>query len=907
MQAGLYRLKHLGITETHPSAISSAMSRLPDEAITLAAASHIERELQITPWNLSSNFVACTLGKETIERLEVSGVGDPSGRGLGFSYVRAAPKASMSTAVVKKKSAAGRGGSTVTGTDSDLRRLSMEAAREVLLKFGVSDELIARQTRWHRIAMIRKLSSEQAASGVKVDANTISKYARGHRMSFLQLQQQNREKCQEIWERQVQSLSAIDGDENESDSEGNNSDLDSFAGDLENLLDAEECEEGLGGKHESNHDKADGVKGLKMRRRPSLAQAEEEIEDEAAEAAELCRLLMDDDEAERKKKKKTRVVGDEARLAPSSRTGYGFENADGVKQSIGAQPDGSYSSKQNPIGDAKVMENLLKRNKTGKLKGIKQNDATPIGLTNKKLKISGDGVKMFKEKKSARESFVCGACGQLGHMRTNKNCPKYGEDHESHVETPDLEKASGKSTTLNSSSQSQQKTTAKKLIQKSATKIAVVEVSEVENLGPSTKVLPLKFKCGSTEKLADKQTPGETESSERLTISDTETGRSTVKVNKIIISNKMKPETVPVESHKPPIVIRPPADIDKGHGEPLKPTIVIRPPANADRDLVESQKPSVGKQPSMEGHKEQQHKKIIIKRPKEKDVIDLDRVSQDGSTRDEHRKTKRIVELTNSEKNRKQDNMHYAKETAKKKATKDRRLWEEQEKRRNEERARRLQEEEMRMIEEKEKLVELRRYEAAIRQEREEEERQKARNKKMKKRPVIREDYLEDSQTRRLDKRMPERDRGTKRRPVVELGRYGGDSAPSTKRRRGGEVGLANILEHIVETLKDRIEVSYLFLKPVSKKEAPDYLNFVERPMDLSTIRENVRKMEYKSREQFRHDVAQITINAHLYNDGRNPGIPPLADQLLELCDYMLMEHDDSLTEAEAGIESVDN
>jgi transcription initiation factor TFIID subunit 1 len=60
MQAGLYRLKHLGITETHPNSISSAMSRLPDEAIALAAASHIERELQITPWNLSSNFVACT-------------------------------------------------------------------------------------------------------------------------------------------------------------------------------------------------------------------------------------------------------------------------------------------------------------------------------------------------------------------------------------------------------------------------------------------------------------------------------------------------------------------------------------------------------------------------------------------------------------------------------------------------------------------------------------------------------------------------------------------------------------------------------------------------------------------------------------------------------------------------------
>ncbi|GJW53798.1 hypothetical protein Tco_0097883 [Tanacetum coccineum] len=28
------------------------------------------------------------------------------------------------------------------------------------------------------------------------------------------------------------------------------------------------------------------------------------------------------------------------------------------------------------------------------------------------------------------------------------------------------------------------------------------------------------------------------------------------------------------------------------------------------------------------------------------------------------------------------------------------------------------------------------------------------------------------------------------------------------------------------------------------------------------------------------HDMWQITVNAHIYNDGRNPGIPPLAHQL---------------------------
>jgi transcription initiation factor TFIID subunit 1 len=68
--------------------------------------------------------------RENIERLEITGVGDPSGRGLGFSYVRVTPKAHVPNSSHKKKSAAAKG-TTVTGTDADLRRLSMDAAREV--------------------------------------------------------------------------------------------------------------------------------------------------------------------------------------------------------------------------------------------------------------------------------------------------------------------------------------------------------------------------------------------------------------------------------------------------------------------------------------------------------------------------------------------------------------------------------------------------------------------------------------------------------------------------------------------------------------------------------------------------------------------------------------------------------
>lgn len=105
-----------------------------------------------------------------------------------------------------------------------------------------------------------------------------------------------------------------------------------------------------------------------------------------------------------------------------------------------------------------------------------------------------------------------------------------------------------------------------------------------------------------------------------------------------------------------------------------------------------------------------------------------------------------------------------------------------------------------------------------------------------------------------------------------------------------------------METLKNS-DCSYLFLKPVPKKEAPDYLLYVKRPMDLSTIRERVRKLKYRNREDFRNDVQQIADNAHIYNDGRNPGIPPLADRLVAICDQELDAREDDLDDAEAGIE----
>ncbi|CAH8392747.1 unnamed protein product [Eruca vesicaria subsp. sativa] len=729
MLAGLYRLKHVGITQfTLPTSISAALAQLPDEAVALAAASHVERELQITPWNLSSNFVACTAqDRANIERLEITGVGDPSGRGLGFSYVRAAPKVPAAAGRTKKKEAAS-GAPTVTGTDADLRRLSREAAREILLKFNVPDEVMAKQNRWHLIAMIRKLSSEQAASGVlKVDSNTIGKYARGQRMSFLQLQQQAREKCQEIWDRQLLSLSSCDDDESESEN-----DMDSFVGDLENLLDAEEWEE----SNTSKNDKLDGVKGLKMRRRPNQVMTDEEVEDEAAEYAELRRLLMKDEE---KKNMNAQFVRKDSVSA---------------KKHIATRPDASFLVSRSTFKDT----------------------------TN---------VSVFKDRKPVRENFFCGACGQPGHMKTNKHCPKYRATTESLPEGIYVKKSAGTPSCSGLSGQVKlEPIKNKKTAPKSPTKVSVDEAPKGDNSTSKTGGgLTLRFKCAG--EMLDK--PG------------SETPRRTME----------EPERGESKSHKPSVSGQLLSSTERNQAASSRLAISITQPSfRVDKKVVFL--------PPNE--REQPQKKLVIKRSKV--LTDHDRTSREMSSQFESRKTMRIAEPEGF----KRKQRFIFSENSLDRGLKEDRVWQE---------------------------------EREIRTERHREAR-------------LRSQYVSDFE-----------------RNVEEY-------APQPKRRKKGEVGLANILEVIVDTLKAKeVNVSYLFLKPVSKKEAPDYLDVVERPMDLSTIRDKVRRMEYRDRKQFRHDVWQIRYNAHLYNDGRNPMIPPLADELLVKCDGLLDRYRDELTEAE--------
>ncbi|RLM56364.1 transcription initiation factor TFIID subunit 1-like [Panicum miliaceum] len=840
MQAGLYRLKRLGIVKlTQPVGLASAMNQLPDEAIELAAASHIERELQITSWNLTSNFVACTnQDRENIERLEITGVGDPSGRGLGFSYVRVAPKAPASNSMLKKKSAAAKG-TTVTGTDADLRRLSMDAARELLLKFGVPEEQIDKLTRWHRIAMVRKLSSEQAASGITIDEIPVSKFARGQRMSFLQLQQQTREKCQEIWDRQVQSLSAIDGDDNGSDTEAN-SDLDSFAGDLENLLDAEEFDDEDTSTADLRSDKADGMRGLKMRRCPTHAQVNEEIEDDEAEAS-LAKKLLEDNGNDMKRKKQ-----------PEGLTNCGTSiGANKMKQNKTGQMikssgyAGALTPKEGMPREAKEAENSFAEGSLPtKLKTKMAFDGNDILLVKKKSAPGKDGPTKEKRQGARGDTLVCGACGLLGHMRTNKLCPKYGEDQEA----SEMDANSVKSNPTDIGNHLQTKTP-KRLITKVSS-----EVTETE--GPEgiekTKSVPVKFKLGAPDKSLERNmsVSGSLVSDKR--IMDVTDYRSTGKVNKIIIPNKMKSEDYPPDTPKPSVVFRPPAE---------------------EKDVP--------------------RKKITIKQPK---VVDQQRLVEPRNGQEPTRKTRKIVELSSFEEKSREDDHWFGGEPSQMSSSHERRLDLE-----GKRRSKTIMENEKswRDFEEQREMPQQRLIDARIYASREEDHQKAKKKNKKKKKHEFRDDDLLDHRPYKNDRRVPERHRAVKRSTPADVI----ECAPSAKRRKGGEVELSNILEKIVDHLRGETQISLLFLKPVTRKDAPDYLDIIRRPMDLGTIRDKVRKMEYRNRYEFRHDVAQIQLNAHIYNDERHPHIPPLADSLMEMCDYLLNESAEVLAEAEDAIE----
>uniref|UniRef100_A0A8C0GPW4 Transcription initiation factor TFIID subunit 1 n=1 Tax=Chelonoidis abingdonii TaxID=106734 RepID=A0A8C0GPW4_CHEAB len=379
----------------------------------------IDDEVRTAPWNTTRAFIAAMKGKCL---LEVTGVADPTGCGEGFSYVKIPNKPTQQKddkepQPVKK---------TVTGTDADLRRLSLKNAKQLLRKFGVPEEEIKKLSRWEVIDVVRTMSTEQARSG----EGPMSKFARGSRFSVAEHQERYKEECQRIFDLQnkvLESTEILSTDTDSSSAE--DSDFEEMGKNIENML----------------------------QNKKTSSQLSREREEQ--ERKELQRMLLGEDsgnDKERSKKDRRDKKGlssgtsagshkddDTASVTSlnSSATGRRlkiyrtFRDEDGkeyVRCETVRKP--SVIDAYSRIRTTKDEEFIRKfalfdeqhREEMRKERRRIQEQLRRLKRNQEKEKLKGPPEKKPKKMKERPDlKLKCGACGAIGHMRTNKFCPLY--------------------------------------------------------------------------------------------------------------------------------------------------------------------------------------------------------------------------------------------------------------------------------------------------------------------------------------------------------------------------------------------------------------------------------------------------------------------------------------------------
>jgi len=432
MQEGQFRLNQNGVKKftTITPAFTAALQNIDNDRNAdekLRRTAHLlEEELLLTPWNLTSNFVGVV--HEGKGMLQLTGLGDPSGgRGEGFSYLR------MPIKNFDKKKKEEKPKVSVTGTDADLRKLSLENSRLVLLRFGVPDDQIQKMGRWERIAMVRAKSNEAANSGASG-----LKFARGNRFSLQQQMTNYKEQSQLIFNNQVQAISAanavLSDDEPEEGEE--DSDLDDLTTNIESMLESK------------------AKKNAKNR---------QEVEEDENEKEEFEKLMMDTLVDNPKgatssvnvisvieAKEITPEMDQQLMSKASSAPGRPLDNSDLSEPTLASKgvvlrrkvyknnPDGTRTERVEVVTDPRQIEAFLQKERererkvrTGVARRARQlsmeeeEERNKIKREKRRLQEQLRRLKKKKQNEFENTGVKFSACGMVGHMKNNRLCPLY--------------------------------------------------------------------------------------------------------------------------------------------------------------------------------------------------------------------------------------------------------------------------------------------------------------------------------------------------------------------------------------------------------------------------------------------------------------------------------------------------
>lgn len=117
----------------------------------------IYEELQLSPWHLSGEFIDVHKRAQGTAMMKLTGIGDPSGLGEAYNFLREMDN-KPNKAVTNNDGALNAQIKKITGTENDLRKLTMKQMASLLRSYGMKDKQIAVLKRWDRYVDLDRLA-----------------------------------------------------------------------------------------------------------------------------------------------------------------------------------------------------------------------------------------------------------------------------------------------------------------------------------------------------------------------------------------------------------------------------------------------------------------------------------------------------------------------------------------------------------------------------------------------------------------------------------------------------------------------------------------------------------------------------------------------------------------------------
>lgn len=351
----------------------------------------------------------------------------------------------------------------------------MNNAKALLRKFGVPEEEIKKLSRWEVIDVVRTLSTEKAKAGEE----GMTKFSRGNRFSIAEHQERYKEECQRIFDLQNRVLSSnevLSTDEGES-SEEDSSDIEEMGKNIENMLsnkktstqlslereeqqrhelrkmlmgEAQEQENKKGKENKKKDEEEDSpinnfnaqqgrvlkiyrtfrnpegkeYTRVELVRKPAVIDTYLKIRNSKDETFIKQFATLDEAQKEEMKREKRRLQEQLRRIKRNQERERMLGGPAIVNGSVSNSNNNNNSN--NNIFDRSSNNTPTTTSSTSILPFCNfPSSSTTTTTTLKHPKPEVSPPKRKKPKLKPDLKLKCGACGNVGHMRTNKACPLY--------------------------------------------------------------------------------------------------------------------------------------------------------------------------------------------------------------------------------------------------------------------------------------------------------------------------------------------------------------------------------------------------------------------------------------------------------------------------------------------------